>query len=142
MMPCTSGAFRICSTRIGRAVKNCIALRERGEENPEREGDRKNPDDHAGPPPADLRLPAEELDERLQREGDQGRGENRDEHGCGEVEEGDHPEGCQERETRDGRSGKSCALHSNNLLFFTFPALRILWYECRKRRAGRVEGGG
>src|SRR3989337_1155090 len=111
-------------------------------EKPVGEGDRKNPDDHAGPPPADLRLPADELDERLQREGDQGRGENRDEHGCGEVEEGDHPAGRQECEPRAGRSGKRCALHSNTLLFFTSRAIRILWYECRKRRAGRVEAGG
>src|SRR4030065_670493 len=110
----------------------------RREKTPEEEGDRKNPADHAGPPPADLRLPADELDERLQREGDQGRGENGDEHGCGEVEEGDHPEGRQECETRDGRSGKRCALHSNTLPLFTSRAIRILWYECRKRRAGGV----
>src|SRR4030065_183878 len=114
----------------------------RREKTPEEEGDRKNPADHAGPPPADLRLPADELDERLQREGDQGRGENGDEHGCGEVEEGDHPEGRQECETRDGRSGKRCALHSNTLPLFTSRAIRILWYECRKRRAGGEEAGG
>src|SRR4030067_2146499 len=77
-----------------------------------------------------------------QREGDQGRGENGDEHGCGEVEEGDHPEGRQECETRDGRSGKRCALHSNTLPLFTSRAIRILWYECRKRRAGGEEAGG
>src|SRR3972149_5517754 len=35
-------------------------------EKPVEEGDRKKSDDHAGHPPADLRLPAEELDDRVQ----------------------------------------------------------------------------